>query len=174
MLVQACKVRQPALTSQTTPERISSDTTKIIPVDTLEIPDTVMLQVHRVFPDTVSIIGVGDMMIGTNYPDEKYLPPDSGKFVLSYTVDILSSSDLTFGNLEGVILNEGGSPKNCKNPKKCYIFRMPEYMTDNFVNAGFDLLSVANNHSGDFGLEGRENTGRVLDEKGINYAGFDT
>jgi hypothetical protein len=51
---------------------------------------------------------------------------------------------------------------------------MPEYMTDNFVNAGFDVLSVANNHSGDFGLEGRENTGRVLDEKGINYAGFDT
>ena len=58
----------------------------------------------------------------------------------------------SFGNLEGVIGN-GGTPKSCNNPKYCYTFRMPEHYISN-KNAGFNLLSTANNHANDFGLEG--------------------
>ena len=174
---QACKVSKSATTSRTPNDSLPSDSLgRPSPSEPLvsEVPDTVNLNIYRVFPDTISIIGVGDMMIGTNYPTEKYLPPDSGKYIFSYVKETLSSADLTFGNLEGVILNEGGIPKKCKNPEKCYIFRMPEYMADHFVTAGFDVLSVANNHSNDFGDEGRENTGRVLESRSIYYAGFDT
>ena len=56
-------------------------------------------------------IGVGDMMLGTNYPSEKYLPPKSFK-LLKNVEDILKSADVTFGNLEGSILDSGGDVKN--------------------------------------------------------------
>ena len=121
----------------------------------------------------VSIIGVGDIMLGTNYPSAANLPPNDGKDVLRDTRDVLRSADVTFGNLEGVLLDAGGSPKNCSNPKICYNFRMPERYVNYLVDAGFDVVSVANNHNGDFGLQGRENTQKVLKKAGINFAGLE-
>lgn len=121
---------------------------------------------------TLTIIGVGDMMLGTNYPSASYLPPNGGRDLLADVEGTLNSADLTFGNLEGTILNEGGTPKRCNNPSLCYVFRSPESYVDHFVNAGFDILSIANNHSGDFGPEGRRRTKAVLDEAGIYYAGL--
>ena len=125
-----------------------------------------------VFTDTFSIIGVGDMMLGTNYPSASYLPPNGGRDILAEVSEILRSADLTFGNLEGTILDSGGIPKRCNNPAACYVFRSPESYGRYFQEAGFDLLSLANNHSGDFGAEGRRRTKAVLDEAGIAYAGL--
>lgn len=121
---------------------------------------------------SLTIIGVGDIMMGTNFPDPSYLPNDSGKYLLQDVKSILASADVTFGNLEGVIKNEGGDPKNCNNPKACYLFRSPLYLANNLVTAGFDLMSVANNHAGDFGDEGRLSTANCLDSLGLNFAGF--
>jgi hypothetical protein len=123
-------------------------------------------------PDTLTFIGVGDIMDGTNYPSAAYLPPDNGRGLWKPVSALLGSADLTFGNLEGTLLNSGGSPKACSNPQRCYVFRMPESHADNFVEAGFDMMSVANNHSGDMGAAGRSSTVRVLQEKGIHAAGL--
>lgn len=121
--------------------------------------------------DTLMITGVGDMMLGTNFPNESYLPPNHGKDMLRGVQEIFAGSDIVFGNLEGVLLDSGGTQKNCRNPKACYLFRSPEYMADRLKEAGFNLLNVANNHAGDFGAEGRANTSRVLDEVAIHHAG---
>jgi len=117
-------------------------------------------------PETVSIIGVGDMMIGSNYPSEKYLP---GKNILTGVKSITKDADITFGNLEGTILNSGGIPKTGEN---CFAFRMPNYTADYLKDAGFDILSLANNHSGDFGQMGKQNTMKLLNQAGINFAGL--
>ena len=178
ILVVSCKIQQPQSTPKPDAEipeqTIESDPITSPDIPVVEIADSVEIRIHRLLPDYVRIMGVGDMMIGTNFPDPKYLPPDSGNSILSFVTDSLKLADVTFGNLEGVILNEGGTPKNCKNPEKCYIFRMPEYMVQNFKNAGFNLLSVANNHSGDFGEEGRVSTSNLLTQAEIHFAGFDT
>ena len=134
--------------------------------DSLAPPDTLALAKK----DTLTIIGVGDIMMGTNYPENR-LPVGNGSLLMHDVLEILQSADITFGNLEGVLLDEGGTPKNCRDPKVCYVFRSPSSYADNLVAAGFDLISVANNHAGDFGNEGRENTMNVLKEKGIAYAG---
>lgn len=118
--------------------------------------------------ETVSIIGVGDIMLGTDYPSAQYLPPDNGRDLLGTVNDILKNADLTFGNLEGPILNGGSSAKNCP---KCFAFRMPESLALNLLTAGFDVMSVANNHSGDFGAAGRTNTLSILKELNIHAAG---
>ena len=141
---------------------------------TIPIQDSVEISVHRLLKDTIRIIGVGDIMMGTNYPDDTYLPPANGKYLLSEVDSILRSADVTFGNLEGVVLNKGGEAKYCKDPKLCYIFRSPEKLIGNLANAGFDVMSTANNHAGDFGNTGRKNTMKVLDSIGIKHAGLIT
>lgn len=121
---------------------------------------------------TVSVIGVGDIMLGTNYPSKSYLPPNGGRDLLSSVYGILSKADVTFGNLEGGFLNKGGTPKRCSDPSKCYAFRMPQAYAGLLKQAGFDVMSVANNHVGDFGNAGRQNTLKVLKAQGIHAAGL--
>ena len=137
------------------------------------IPDsTVNIGIHPIaLPDTLSIIGVGDIMVGTNYPKESYLPPDFANGLWADVKTVLRDADVTFGNLEGVILNEGGIPKYCSDPSICYAFRSPEVYSYHLADAGFDVMSTANNHAGDFGDPGRENTMRVLDVLGIAHGG---
>lgn len=178
VIFSACKVSR---SSQKTAGTADNDTLGIVEVDTFSlqpqdttvafVQDSVDINVYRVLKDTISIIGVGDIMMGTNYP-ANYLPPDEGIHLLAEVDSILQNADVTFGNLEGVILNEGGDAKYCKDPKICYIFRSPEYLAKNFVKAGFDVMSTANNHAGDFGNPGRKNTMRVLDSLGIEHAGL--
>ena len=122
---------------------------------------------------TVKIIGVGDIMLGTNYPNSSYLPPNDGKFILYPVKEIISKGDISFGNLEGVLLTGDGPVKNCSNPSVCYAFKMPDHYADYLVDAGFNLLSIANNHIRDFGSVGAANTIRVLKEKSIYHAGLE-
>lgn len=119
-----------------------------------------------------SLTAVGDIMIGTNYPSNSYLPPNDGFGFFDSVSEILNKSDITFGNLEGVIMSENISPrKRCKNPKNCYVFKMPDNYVNHIKNAGFNLLSIANNHINDFGSKGVLNTTKLLDESEISYAG---
>ena len=124
--------------------------------------------------DTLTITAVGDVMLGTTYPDISQLPPDSGKQLLTYVSPIMRKADLAFGNCEGCILDGPGTFKKCKDPKKCYAFRQPGYMAKRLVEAGFDVVSVANNHVSDFGLEGRESTASILRQNHIHFAGLET
>ncbi|MDR2041807.1 MAG: CapA family protein [Tannerella sp.] len=120
--------------------------------------------------DTVSVIGTGDIMLGSNYPSDAKLPPHDGKDLLRNVKAILHDADVTFGNLEGCFLDSGGTPKSCKNG--CYFFRMPDRYVNHLLDAGFDVMNIANNHMGDFGPRGRENTVKVLKEAGLYYAGL--
>lgn len=121
-------------------------------------------------PDTVTVIGVGDIMMGSNYP-EPILPPQNGALLMKEVEHILKNADVTFGNLEGTLLDSGGTPKSCRDPKVCYAFRSPVSYVQNLVNAGFDVMSIANNHAGDFGYVGRLSTIRTLDSAGIFHTG---
>ncbi len=120
--------------------------------------------------DTVTLAAVGDIMMGTNYPSD-YLPQGNGSYLWDDSRTLLRGADLAFGNLEGVILNEGGTAKRCSNPSACYVFRMPEQLASNLNDVGFDFLSTANNHANDFGPIGRKNTQKVLASMGISHAG---
>ncbi|MDR2139362.1 MAG: CapA family protein [Tannerella sp.] len=121
--------------------------------------------------DTVVVIGTGDIMLGSNYPSEAKLPPGDGKELFRNVKDILRDAHVTFGNLEGCFLNSGGTPKPCKSG--CYFFRMPDRYVNHLLDAGFDVMNIANNHMGDFGPRGRENTVKVLADAGLHYAGLE-
>jgi poly-gamma-glutamate capsule biosynthesis protein CapA/YwtB (metallophosphatase superfamily) len=121
--------------------------------------------------DTISVIGVGDIMMGSNYPNTSGLPPQDGQELLKEVTPVLHSADITMGNLEGVLLDEGGTAKTCRDPKVCYVFRSPVRYVQNLVDAGFDLMSLANNHAGDFGEVGRKSSIHTLEQAGLYHAG---
>ncbi|MFP5079102.1 CapA family protein [Pedobacter sp. JCM 36344] len=122
--------------------------------------------------DTITVCAVGDIMLGSAYPSLSNLPPKDG--INSFTkVAPFLKGDIVFGNLEGCFLNSGKSTK-CKDTvgNSCFAFRMPERYAGIFKDAGFNLLSIANNHVGDFGIRGRTKTMEILDSLNINYAGL--
>lgn len=121
--------------------------------------------------DTITIVAVGDIMLGSAFPSPSNLPPDDAVGSFSEVSQFLKG-DIVFGNLEGCFLNSGKSSKcNGMNPNSCYAFRMPERYAGIIKQAGFNLLSVANNHVGDFDQKGRKRTSEILDSLNIYYAG---
>ncbi|MER8809611.1 CapA family protein [Mesorhizobium australicum] len=90
---------------------------------------------------------------------------------LAEVVDLLRNGDVTFGNMETNIFDARsftGYPQ--AEHGGAYHVSLPELAPD--LNAmGFNLLSYANNHSFEWGLEGMRETCRALDRSGIVYAG---
>lgn len=120
----------------------------------------------------INITGVGDIMLGTAFPSKRYLPPgDNPEPLMSSVFKYLDNSDILFGNIEGPFTDNAKLAKRCKDTTKCYAFRMPEHYVSTLNNAGFNLISLANNHIGDFGLEGRNRTIEIFDSLEIKYAG---
>ena len=123
--------------------------------------------------DTIKVVAVGDIMMGTIFPNRQHLPPNgdcSPQF--SEVKSILRTGDVVFGNLEGVLTDSNVGAKKCNNPKVCYTFGMPTAFAKCLTDAGFNLLSIANNHVGDFGDAGRKSTIETLQKNKIHYAGL--
>ena len=132
-------------------------------------------------PGPVRLVGVGDIMMGTDFPEPGYLNPDLvpgadlAALIGPRLLTLLQSADITFGNMEGTLLDGDGDGKHktCRNPKRCYVFRSPEYHAEFLRGMGFDVMSIANNHSGDFREAGRAATMAALARNGIASAGID-
>ena len=120
---------------------------------------------------TLRIRAVGDIMIATDFPTG-HLPP-SGQKSFGDVVPWLRDADLTFGNLEGTICSQGTTTK-CRSDApagSCYAFRTPPRYLQRYVDAGFDVMSTANNHALDFGASCRQETEQLLDSVGIDHSG---
>ena len=118
---------------------------------------------------SVSIIGVGDIMLGSNYP-AAYLPDTN---ILKNIESVLQDADITVGNLEGTLFDEGGTPKKCADPKICPLFRTPSSYGQYLADAGFDYLNLANDHINDFGEQGIMATAVNLEELNIKFSGIE-
>lgn len=126
--------------------------------------------------DTITVVAVGDMMIGTNYPSSpNYLPPNNDYIGLfNDVIPYLQDADVTFGNCEGTFSDDISYAKHCNDPQWCYRFSMPTDYVNGFVETGFDVVSIANNHVHDLGTYGREKTIETLKNSGLNFAGVNT
>ncbi len=116
---------------------------------------------------TITIASVGDIMMGTTYPDT-FLPPAQGQYLFREASPYFKQADIVFGNLEGTLCNEGIPRKKAKRGK-VYLFRTPPSFAKNLKDAGFTVMSLANNHTLDFGLAGLDSTKEALKSMGIGY-----
>ncbi len=101
---------------------------------------------HTPVPERpITLAFTGDVMFGRTVNSHMLASALNDPYPFTYTADFLRSFDLTIGNLECVI-SKLGAPV-----PKSYNFRGDARAYDRLLAAGFDLVSVANNHSGDYG-----------------------
>jgi poly-gamma-glutamate synthesis protein (capsule biosynthesis protein) len=114
--------------------------------------------------ECLSLLAVGDMMFGGT------ATPTLNEFGYDYpfekTASLLGGADIAVGNLE-TALTYRGEPF-----EKKYTFRNPpEKVAAALTKVGFDLVSLANNHSMDYGIEGLEDTLSALQAVGLPAVG---
>src|SRR5690348_14857767 len=52
----------------------------------------------------ITIAAVGDVMLGSPFPNDSRMPPNDGADILKDVTPILSAADIAFGNMEGPII----------------------------------------------------------------------
>lgn len=80
--------------------------------------------------------------------------------------EVFGSADIAIVNLETCVSERGVSEK-----REGYGFRTPPNMLEGFVNAGIDMVNLANNHTRDFGYDALLDTFTHLTEYNIDYFG---
>ncbi len=98
----------------------------------------------------ISLVAVGDILLSSSIEErmEAYGTP----YPFQAMAPLLQQADITVGNLL-TVLSDGGSPA-----AKPYVFRAHPRMAAALAWAGFDVVSLANNHAMDYGSAGLEGT----------------
>lgn len=122
--------------------------------------------------DNIVVTAVGDVMLGTTFPDESTLPPNDGAGLLVEVTPLLKRGDVVYGNLEGP-LTDGGDSAKCHGKREgtCFAFRVPTRYNKYLKDAGFTVMGLANNHAMDFGQDGRTSSRQALDAVQIAHTG---
>lgn len=119
------------------------------------------LKVSTEYPNDITVGWVGDMVPSK---DAAY-----NHTVLSFVTPALTEPDLMIGNLEGTFAAVDRSSKCIYLLNRCYAFRGDPSFAEALKTAGFDFVSLVNNHSYDYGDMGLADTTAVLDAAGIPY-----
>ena len=111
---------------------------------------------------------VGDIMLARDYEDDGGIIASNGvESIFEPTLAILGeAADITVVNLECPLTDQG-----TEHPTKSVTFRGSPANAAGLDYAGVDIVSLANNHTLDFGLEGLQQTQSVLTDKGILHSG---
>jgi poly-gamma-glutamate capsule biosynthesis protein CapA/YwtB (metallophosphatase superfamily) len=111
------------------------------------------------------ISAVGDMML-----DASSRPVISGmgyNYPFAEVRRLFKGSQVIFGNLEGPLTDRG----TAETDKKFTFRSPPDKVSAALKNAGFTVVSLANNHMLDYGPDGLAQTIDTLDAAGIKHAG---
>ncbi len=111
----------------------------------------------------VTIAAVGDIMLDRSVAEA--ITPEHPEGPFAHVLDVLQSADLTVGNLESAVSDLGQARQ------KSYTFRAPPLAAAGLAAAGFDLVSIANNHSLDFGPEALVDTVEQLRAASVEVVG---
>ncbi len=110
----------------------------------------------------ITIAAVGDIGLGreTNY---QILQRRNPFFPFEKVKNFLSGFDITIGNLEGPVV------KNCPVVRTGFKFCGQPENIQGLAYAGFDAVSLANNHINNYGLDGISQTTQTLKTNQIDY-----
>lgn len=113
--------------------------------------------------DKITIAAVGDIFLGRGV--EETINRKGPNYIFDLVQPLLSQHDVVVGNLEGPIANVGVTAET-----QGLLVAKPISL-EGLKNAGFNAVSLANNHIMDFGLPALQNTIDELEKRGIGMAG---
>lgn len=121
----------------------------------------------------ITLRAVGDVMLGS-YTPRTILPPNDGRFFADSIGRYLKGADIVFGNLEGTFVKPEMKPVKChessRRAGRCYEFGMPPSLAPVLRELGFTVMSLDNNHVGDYGDAAYQYSQALLREQGIAFA----
>ena len=110
---------------------------------------------------------VGDTMLGRAVA-ERVAESPSPRLLGDAVVELLRDADLTVANLECCISDRR---QRWPDPRKPFFFRAPPAAAALLADWGVDVVTVANNHALDYGVEALLDTLEHLDRAGIATVG---
>ena len=118
--------------------------------------------------ESITMSATGDIIM-SNAPNR--MPASDGDGFFDSVQEGLKS-DFVMGNLEQPLTGDTGTSK-CGSPPRanCFAFRSPPAYAEHLKEAGFQLLTTANNHSNDYGPQGYRNTVEALEGAGLAHTG---
>lgn len=111
-----------------------------------------------------TLVAVGDIMLSRGV-EQKMIAKGDWKYPFLGTAEMTRKADIAFGNLETTVLPGKAIPSGS------FTFRTDPKALAGLEYGGFDVLSLANNHMMNFGLNGLRATIDNLDDAGISHAG---
>ncbi|MFA5095369.1 MAG: CapA family protein [Candidatus Paceibacterota bacterium] len=115
--------------------------------------------------DFVALSFGGDMMLDRGVESSVNKNFNGDYSILFEKLGILKKSDIAFANLEGPASDTG------KDMRNLYSFRMSPSVIPALKGAGLSIVSVSNNHAGDWGRDAYSDTLANLKENEILYTG---
>ncbi len=116
----------------------------------------------------ITIKAVGDIVMGSNFPANNV--PSDGSVLFESVKPLLTNADILFGNFESTLTDYPYTIKNVGGGA-VYAFRTPPSFGRYLQDAGFDILSIANNHSYDFDEKGFQDTIANINNLGMQAVG---
>jgi len=158
-----------AVQNQLTAEVAPTDTPEPTPAVTTPQPSPpAILPPSTAVERRLRIKAVGDMVLGTNFPNNR-LPADP-QVLFAHVKPHLQGADILFGNYESTLTDYPHPFKNTSSGRS-FAFRSPPSYAQLLRDTGFDVLSVANNHSYDFNEQGFRDTMRHINATGMTAVG---
>lgn len=120
----------------------------------------------------ITLMAVGDIMLGDHpicmgHGVGSKIKKRGVVYPFQKVAFILKKGDIIFGNMEAVLSGKG---KNRKDISPLQLRAAPEAV-EGLKYAGFNVLSLANNHALEHGQEGLCETINILSENNIRYVG---
>jgi len=113
-----------------------------------------------------SILITGDIMLGRTVTSIS-LAKEDPKYPFEKVAAVMRKADISFGNLEAPIVTD------CPKSEVGFKFCADSGLVEGLKFAGVDVVSIANNHSGNYGAKGISETEDYLKEAGIDLVGSD-
>ncbi len=113
-------------------------------------------------PKKITIAAVGDISLAreVNYQIQQKKDPT---FPFTKIAQTIKKADLAIGNLESPLID------NCPVVRSGFKFCGENTNVQGLTFAGFDSLSLANNHSHNYGFEGYQETKNILGQNNLSY-----
>jgi poly-gamma-glutamate synthesis protein (capsule biosynthesis protein) len=119
--------------------------------------------------DVIEIVAVGDLSLARGVNVDLYTGRSESP--LRYVAPLLGRAGVAFGNLESPLTKRAPrAPTKGPRGGEIYLQGNPDY-TFLLTEAGFDVLSLANNHIMDYGEQGLADTLYYLEQEEIKHAG---
>ena len=118
---------------------------------------------------TVTVSAVGDCTLGTDESFNTstsfnaYEAMNGTSYFFQNVRSILEADDATFANFEGTLTTETA------RESKEYAFKGDPSYTQILTDGSIDVVTLANNHSSDYGAKSLNDTEEALDAAGIDY-----